>query len=124
MQSLSLLFCGLFVLGAAVQWNDPDPLGWMAAYLVGAGLALAAALDHWWAWPKTIAAVLYLAAFLTLAPTIGSAPSEAFTSVQMQSLDHEEPREAVGLGLLTVWTSALAGAAWRRRGDGEDEAPV
>ena len=116
MQSVSLVFVGLFALGAVVQWNDPDPLGWIVAYLVGAALSLAAALGRWWAWPKTLAAGVYLVAFVSLAPTLGSAPSEAFTSVQMRSLDHEEPREAVGLGLLTLWTGALAASAWRRRG--------
>lgn len=38
MKTLNLILVGLFVLFAAVQWNDPDPVHWMALYLFVAGI--------------------------------------------------------------------------------------
>jgi hypothetical protein len=36
MKVLNVIFIVLFVLSAAVQYNDPDPFVWMAIYLYGA----------------------------------------------------------------------------------------
>lgn len=38
MRIVNLFFCILFVLSAALQWNDPDPWLWMPIYLYGAVL--------------------------------------------------------------------------------------
>ena len=43
MKILNLLLCALFILFAAVQYNDPDPWGWMLLYFfVAAMFGLAA----------------------------------------------------------------------------------
>lgn len=36
MKLFNLVFCLLFVLSAALQYNDPDPYTWIAIYLYGA----------------------------------------------------------------------------------------
>lgn len=38
MKLFNLIFCGLFVLFAALQYNDPDPYVWMPIYLYSAYL--------------------------------------------------------------------------------------
>jgi hypothetical protein len=107
------VFTGVFLLCAAVQWNDPDPLRWIFAYLVAAMLSAAAAAGRNLLVPNALAAAVFAAWFLSLASTIGSADPEAFTSFAMQQDSHEEPREAIGLALCAAWTASLAGLAWR-----------
>lgn len=43
MKILNMLFAGLFVLSAALQYNDPDPLIWITLYMYSAVLCLLAA---------------------------------------------------------------------------------
>ena len=105
---LCVAFAALFTLGAAVQWNDPDPLPWMVTYGFAAGLAAAAAYER--LWPRVTALfALGMALWLfALAPSLMGAPPEAFTSFRMQDRSHEEPREAGGLALLAIWNAFLA----------------
>jgi hypothetical protein len=110
-------FGALFAVGAAVQWNDPDPLPWMLAYGLAAVLSTAAARGR--VWPRvTVLFALGMALwFLWLAPSLLGAPEQAFTSFQMRATSHEEPREAVGLALLAAWNAFLAHRAHRSRRD-------
>lgn len=114
------VFTAVFLLCAAVQWNDPDPLRWILAYLVAAMLSAAAATGRKLLLPNALAAGVFTIWFLSLASTIGAADTEAFTSFKMKEDRHEEPREAIGLALCAAWTATLAGLAWRatRREDG------
>lgn len=36
MKTLNILFCILFIIAAALQYNDPDPYLWIPIYLYGA----------------------------------------------------------------------------------------
>lgn len=114
MRVLSGFFAGVFLLSAAVQWNDPDPFVWIAGYLVAAGLSLAACLGRIPVLPNAVAAIGFGLWFLSLAGTIPGAPSEAFTSFEMRDTGHEEPREAVGLLICAIWTGFLAIRGSRR----------
>lgn len=114
MRILSASFVGIFLLSAAVQWNDPDPLVWIAGYLVAAGLSLAACFGRIAVFPNAVAALVFGFWFLSLAGTIPGAPSAAFTSFQMRASSYEEPREAVGLLICTVWTASLAVQGMRK----------
>lgn len=104
----------LFLVGAVVQWNDPDPWAWIGAYAAGAGLSSAAARGVRLPSAHLAVAVLYGLWFATIASSLIGAPQEAFTSFEMQATSHEEPREAVGLALLCGWNALLA---WRTRGE-------
>ena len=115
MRTLSALFVGIFLLSAAVQWNDPDPLVWIAGYLVAAGLSLAACFGQMPVFPNAAAAIVFGFWFLSLAGTIPGAPSAAFSSFKMRASTHEEPREAVGLLICAVWTTSLAVRGMRQR---------
>ena len=108
MKVLCFFFGGLFLLGAAVQWNDPDPAAWIVAYLLGAALSLHAAIGGRAFCANATAAIVFAGWFASLAATIPEAPEEAFTSFQMRATSHEEPREAIGLLLLAGWTAVLA----------------
>ena len=50
----SASFALLFAFGAVVQWNDPDPLRWMAAYAAVALLSAAAAWGRLFALPTAL----------------------------------------------------------------------
>ena len=102
------IFAVLFTVGAIVQWNDPDPFLWIAAYLLAAGLSFLAVLGRVIILPNVLVAIVFGIWFVTIAASLWGAPSEAFTSFKMQAAAHEEPREAVGLVLLSGWSAVLA----------------
>ena len=108
MKLASILFAGLFALGAAVQWNDPDPLVWMLGYGAAACLSLATAFGRPFFAANLAATLVFTIWFLSLASSLVGAPSEAFTSFKMHERSHEEPREAGGLALLAGWSGVLA----------------
>lgn len=60
MKILNIFFIVLFILSAALQYNDPDPYIWMPLYLCGAFLC-------WLALKKIYRPLLYLAGFLVYA---------------------------------------------------------
>jgi hypothetical protein len=105
---LSGLFCAIFVLAAAVQWNDPDPISWIIGYLSAAILSAVAASGRAWTRANVGAAVILGLWFATLAPSLMHTEPAAFESFKMSEAQHEEPREAVGLGLAAGWCAALA----------------
>jgi hypothetical protein len=108
----AILFFLLFVVAAAVQWNDPDPLVWILTYATGAALSLAAAIGHPLPRVTGAAGLVFGLAFVSSAASLVDAPTAAFTSFGMRAPVHEAPREAAGLGLLCAWTVFLA---WRTR---------
>lgn len=117
MRWLDGFFFLLFLVAVGVQWNDPDPLVWMAGYGVAAALSLAACFDRFPVVPNLLAGLVLATWFLTLAGTLPGAPLAAFTSFEMTAPSHEEPREAIGLLLAAGWTFVLAARGWRRGRD-------
>jgi hypothetical protein len=101
---------GLFLFAVAVQYNDPDPLRWMAIY----GLAaLACALSLARRLPRLAPVLVGLAALAwagTLAPGVIGRVSvgEVFQTYGMLSETVEEAREMGGLLIVTVWMGLLA----------------
>ena len=92
-------FLLLFILSTAVQYNDPDPIRWMAIY--GAAAA-ACALALWGRLPRLPAALLSLVAFAWAATL-------AVRVIGKQHLWYaEEGREMMGLLLVGIWTALLA----------------
>ncbi len=61
MKALNIFFIILFVLSAALQYNDPDPYVWMPLYLY-------AALLCYWAYQKKYKGVLYYAGLTVYIP--------------------------------------------------------
>lgn len=103
---VSALFVGLFLLSAAVQYNDPDPWIWIAGYLYPATLSFLAVLGRvrFCFWPAAAGVIIYSALAIWIFP---GWISEWFGS--------EEFREAGGLLIAVGWMIVLA---WRARVSG------
>ena len=96
----------LFLAAASVQFNDPDPLGWVAIYVA------AAVLSAWSVFaivPRVIAAPFGLAAMIWAATLFVEAANQNF------SIDAEVPREFFGLIIVGIWGELLAARAWRTK---------
>ncbi|MCI0433208.1 MAG: transmembrane 220 family protein [Gemmatimonadetes bacterium] len=105
----------LFLFGAAVQYNDPDPWRWIAIW---AAAALACFLSAAGRSVRALEAVVCLAAAIwsaaLLPGVIGRvAPSELFEQFEMESIVIEQAREAFGLLIIALWMLVLIGAARR-----------
>lgn len=116
-RGLNWVMCALFLLAVVVQWNDPDPLLWVAIY--GAALVVSSVVA-WrgriaWTVPAVVAAV---AMCWSLARIIGgpaaSQYSHMFDAWEMKSVSVEEAREATGLLIVAAWMTVIA--ARQRRG--------
>ena len=103
------LFLLAFLLSAAVQFNDPDALPWIAVYL----LAAAMCLNQWFgsrlAWLPPLLFAGSLGGILWLLPNIVGQVSlvEIVESVSMRTRAVEEAREIGGLGLITLWAGIV-----------------
>ena len=60
MKPFNILFCVLFIIFAALQYNDPDPYIWMPIYLYSAGLCFMAARNRYFPKAYLIGIVAYL----------------------------------------------------------------
>ena len=102
--------CALFLLSVLVQWNDPDPVRWMAMYGVAFAICLAIGLRaRLPAMAPLLAAVVALAwaiAIIDGGRTTGY--SHMFDSWEMQSANVELAREATGLLIVGVWMIVIA----------------
>jgi hypothetical protein len=112
------VMAALFLVSAAVQWNDPDPVYWIAVYGAAAVLAARAAQGD----VPLIANLIALLAFALLAgralPDLLAAREAAFTHWQMLDSSDELAREAGGLLLCAAWSAVQTAVAWRARGLG------
>jgi hypothetical protein len=115
MRWLNGLMALLFIFAALVQYNDPDPVGWIGLYLAAAGACL-------WSWKRpgqvlVPAAVggIALAWALTLVPgVVGKVPFlEMFSAWEMKNVGVEESREMYGLLIVVFWMLVLGVQGWR-----------
>jgi hypothetical protein len=109
-----------FVFSAAVQVNDPDPVGWMAVY--GAA-AVVCALELKRRVRPLFPALLAATALTwsaTIAPRVlGKVRfGEMFAEFEMRNAGVEESREMYGLLIVALWMFVIVVAA-RRRGRGQ-----
>lgn len=97
----------LFGLAAAAQWNDPDPLRWVAFYLLAGATSLGAALGRGWRLLERLTAGIAAAVAIALAPALTGARREAFASLRMERPDDELARELAGAAIVLVWSAGL-----------------
>ncbi len=112
---LTVFMAVVFLLALLVQYNDPDPLEWMAIYGAAAlacVFALAGRLPRWAPLVIGVVAAIWAAA---LAPrAVGQvAASDLFREVGMMSPAVEEARETIGLLIVAAWMLVLAAVAPR-----------
>ncbi|MVM37957.1 hypothetical protein GO730_10740 [Spirosoma sp. HMF3257] len=110
-KTLSIIFGLLFILFAAVQYNDPDPEIWIPIY----GLAAAACfmayarVGQWWFF--TVLAFIYVVAAIYQWPP--KFEGFLFSEVGMRSMNIEMAREAGGLAMVAAVMVLLA--IWSRQ---------
>lgn len=108
----------LFLCCVAVQFNDPDPLRWMAIYGAAAVLSLAAVRRGGIPWiPAAVVGGIALAWMLSILPRVIGRVSlaELFGRFEMKTSAIEEARECVGLALVTAWMAVLVAVSLRAR---------
>lgn len=107
------LMGALFAFSAVLQLNDPDPWGWVAIYVVAAGLAGLAAAGHYPAWRRPLALAVAVWALVWALAVAFSSPrlpplSDLVADWAMYGAGIEERRETLGLLLLSCWTALVA----------------
>ena len=106
----------LFLFSGIVQFNDPDPLPWLAIYLAAAtvcGLEIRRRTPVWAPFALAIASLFWSASIAMRAHDVPI--SALFAEWEMRNLRVEEAREMYGLVIVGSWMIAVAGARWARR---------
>ena len=107
-----------FAAAAVVQWNDPDPLRWMALY-GGAAVACLAwrRVRRGWVVAAVVGAI---ALAWSVAISVGierlATVDELFSPMEMKGGPIEESREALGLGIVAAWMGLLVIVEMKRGG--------
>ena len=101
----------LFAFAAALQFNDPDPIRWVAIYSAACVLSLLAATTRRRVAPAASLALFAIAiVWAALIAFGGPAASEyghMFDAWEMKSRSVEEAREASGLLIVAAWMMVL-----------------
>jgi len=105
----AIIFGLLFLLGAAVQYNDPDPLSWVSVYLAASIASFVHAVGGL---PRAVPAVVGVCALAwaaTLAPDVLSRGEfiNMFGAWEMANTGVEEAREFWGLIVIAGWMAVL-----------------
>ena len=112
---LAYAMAAAFASFAALQYNDPDPLRWIAIY--GAAVVISAALPRWRAAAGAGLAVGLVAAAWSAYLAYGVwrviGVSDLWLKMSEKGGAVEEGREAGGLAIEAAWL--LAASAFRRR---------
>lgn len=113
---VSAVMALLFAWSVELQWNDPDPVQWMAIY--GAAMVLAGWFV-WkkqvpWIWPVLVAIVAAAWAGTLLPGVLREAEWGDLVKTMKHENHAEEARELGGLSIVAVWNGVLALVAWRR----------
>ena len=114
----NLGFAVLFAVAAALQYNDPDPLRWIALYAGAAGATVAAlhARGGWRAALVVAALAAGWAAVLWADVAGGVEATDLWRKMSEKGGKVEEYREAGGLTLVAAWllVTGLVGRARRQ----------
>jgi hypothetical protein len=108
---INALLALTFLMAVVVQYNDPDPLRWIAIY----GAAFVVSVVVWRrgrvhpAVPLLVGAVaLVWGLSIMLGGPGGANYLHMFDAWEMRSLAVEQAREAIGLLIVAVWMAVLA----------------
>ena len=105
----------MFLFSAVVQFNDPDPLPWMAIYIAAAIVCALEVRRKTPPWAPIGLAVIALAWAGWIATRARDVPIIAlFAEWEMRNIRVEEAREMYGLAIAGIWMLAILGARWAR----------
>ena len=104
-----------FLLSVALQFNDPDPIQWMAIYGAAAAACIVSLRGKLrWQFPVLVGAVALVWAIALGPSALGRTTfGEMTASMQMVNLEVEEAREMLGLLIVFVWMAVLTIASRR-----------
>jgi hypothetical protein len=108
--ALNSIFLVIYLLSAAVQYNDPDALAWIAIYLLAASMcALQYRKRRQHLLPRILLAICLVWMGSLLPDVVGRATlPDIFASISMQTRAVEEAREIGGLFLIVLWAGVLS----------------
>jgi Transmembrane family 220, helix len=109
-RTLDLVMTLLFAFAAALQFNDPDPVRWIAIY--GAASVLSLTVFFRRRVPPAVAIgvaaiALVWAASIAFGGPAASEYSHMFDAWEMKSPSVEEAREASGLLIVAAWMTVI-----------------
>ena len=106
---LNVVMGFLFVLAAAVQYNDPDPVRWVVIYGAAAVACWLSLRRRLRAGFVVVVGAVALVWALTIVPSVAGKVSfsQLFTDLAMHAPLVEEGRETGGLLLVAVWMAVL-----------------
>ena len=111
------VMAALFFFGGAVQYNDPDPLVWMAIYVAAGTTCVLAVIRRlrWW-FPAVIGAIalVWAATFMPAVLPNVRIP-QLFAAWEMADIRVEEGREMYGLLIIFLYMTVVAVTHRRRR---------
>jgi hypothetical protein len=116
LRPVAYAFAGLFLFAAALQYNDPDPLRWVAIY-VAAAVSCAMTARGRTDWPiSAVTAGIALGWALVLLPHAWRVPPfEMFNAWEMADERIEVAREMYGLLLVFGACAVFARHQWSAR---------
>jgi hypothetical protein len=112
---VNLVFAALCLIAAGLQYNDPDPVRWIALYVAAAAATVAALhTPSGWRAALLVAAVAAVWAAVLWSDVVGGvAPTDLWRKMSEKGGKVEEYREAGGLTIVAAWL-ALAALLGRR----------
>lgn len=113
MRLLNYVMLAAFVLGVAVQYNDPDPWPWIVIYSAAAVACLSFARGWMLRRLPVAVGLVALVWAATLVPDVLGHVGfgELFESIEMKGPEVEAGREMGGLLIITAWMGVLTWTA-------------
>ena len=107
---LNLIFLLAFLLAALLQYNDPDPIRWVAIYIAAATLCKLQHFKQITPIFPVLLLIICLAWIGMLVPSLtqGVAWTDILDSLAMKTKAVEEAREIGGLVLVASWSAVIA----------------
>ena len=107
---LNAIFLIIYLLCAAVQYNDTDAILWICWYLAAAGMCIVEFRLEPPRWPHRVLTAVSVAWIGTLLPSIVGQVSveDIFASIAMRTNAVEQAREIGGLLLVGLWAGVLS----------------
>jgi hypothetical protein len=110
-RAASAVMAGLFLLAVVVQYNDPDPVRWMAiygaAFVISARTGWARSVPRGFPFAVAAVAIAWAVSIATAGPR-SSDYASMFAAWEMRSATIEEAREATGLLIVAAWMLVVA----------------
>jgi Transmembrane family 220, helix len=101
----------MFVFSAAVQFNDPDPVAWIAVYGFAATVCALEIRRRAPIWAPIILSIIALVWAASIFSRAHDVPIVSlFAEWEMRDLRIEEAREMYGLTLVGIWMLVIVGA--------------